>query len=344
MLRSSILAGAFALPALFICGSLAGHAQTPKTGPPKAPLGLPPLSWPRDNPYSAAKADLGRILYFDRRLSADETVSCASCHDPKLAFTDAQPVSTGIKAQHGGRSAPTVINRAYSLAQFWDGRAATLEEQAKGPIANPIEMGMSHGDLVVRLQAIAGYRALYLKAFGSEEINIDRTAKAIACFERTVLSGNAPYDRYKHGEKSAMTAQQIRGMSVFVDKAKCDQCHEGANFTLNAYSNLGIGTDKPDPDVGRFAVTKDPRDWGVFKTPTLREIEHTGPYMHDGSLKTLDEVVEFYNKGGTPNKNLDPNMRPLHLSDQEKQDLVAFLKALSGEGWQHLKPPESFPN
>jgi cytochrome c peroxidase len=168
-------------------------------------------------------------------------------------------------------------------------------------------------------------------------------AKAIACFERTVLSGNAPYDRYKHGDKAAMTAQQVRGMDIFFNRAKCDQCHEGSNFTLNAYSNLGVGSDKPDPDVGRFAVTHDPRDWGVFKTPTLREIEHTAPYMHDGSLATLDEVVEFYNKGGIANKNLDPNMKALHLNDKDKADLVAFLKALSGEGWQHLKSPERFP-
>jgi len=335
MRRVAILAGALALaPVLF---SL--HAQDP----PKAPLGLPPLQWPRENPYSAAKVDLGRYLYFDRRLSVDDTVSCASCHAPEHAFTDGSPVSTGIKGQRGGRSAPTVINRAYSLAQFWDGRAATLEDQAKGPIANPIEMGMTHEAVVARLQGIAGYRPLFAKAFESEDVTIDRVAMAIACFERTVLSGNAPYDRYKRGNKSSMTAAQVRGMNVFFDKAKCDKCHEGSNFTLNAYANLGVGTDKPEPDVGRFAVTKDSRDWGVFKTPTLREIEHTAPYMHDGSLKTLEEVVEFYDKGGIPNRNLDQNIKPLHLTDQDKKDLVAFLKALSGEGWKGIQGPSQLP-
>lgn len=333
-----ILAGALALPAF----SLFGWAQTTQAAP-KAPLGLPPLSWPRDNPYSAAKVELGRYLYFDRRLSADETVSCATCHEPRSAFTDGAPVSTGIRAQKGGRSAPTVINRAYSLAQFWDGRATTLEEQAKGPIANPIEMGMTHDGLVERLRGIAGYRAMFAKAFGTDDIDIDRTAKAIACFERTVLSGNAPYDRYKQGDKRAMTPGQVRGMNVFFEKAKCDRCHEGSNFTLNAYSNLGVGTDKAEPDVGRYAVTHDLRDWGVFKTPTLREIEHTAPYMHDGSLKTLEEVVDFYDKGGIPNKNLDPNIKKLNLSDADKKDLVDFLKALSGEGWQQIKPPANFP-
>jgi cytochrome c peroxidase len=330
-----ILAGALALPAISLCGW--GQA------PPKAPLGLPPLAWPRDNPYSAAKVELGRYLYFDRRLSADETVSCATCHEPRTAFTDGAAVSTGIRAQKGGRSAPTVINRAYSLAQFWDGRAATLEEQAKGPIANPIEMGMTHDGVVERLKGIAGYRAMFAKAFGTEVIDIDRTAKAIASFERTVLSGNAPYDRYKQGDKHAMTPGQVRGMNVFFDKAKCDRCHEGSNFTLNAYSNLGVGTDKPEPDVGRYAVTHDARDWGVFKTPTLREIEHTAPYMHDGSLKTLEEVVDFYDKGGIANKNLDPNIKKLNLTDADKKDLVDFLRALSGDGWQQIQAPAMFP-
>src|ERR1041385_3670956 len=322
---------------LVLCAAL--WAQTS----PKAPLGLPPLQWPRDNPYSAAKVELGRDLYFDKRLSADDSGSCASCHAPQHAFTDGSPVSTGIRSQKGGRSAPTVINRAYSLAQFWDGRAGTLEEQAKGPMANPIEMGNTHEGVVSKIQGVAGYRPLFAKAFGSEEINIDRVAQAIACFERTVLSGNAPYDRYKAGQKSAMSAAQVHGMKVFFEKAQCDRCHEGSNFTLNAYANLGVGTDKPDPDVGRFAVTKDQRDWGVFKTPTLREIEHTAPYMHDGSLKTLDDVVEFYNKGGIPNRNLDANIKPLKLSEQEKKDLVSFLKALSGEGWKQIQEPDALP-
>jgi cytochrome c peroxidase len=330
-----ITAGVLAAPAFLVLVLAAQDVQPP--------AGLPPFTFPANNPYSAAKVELGRYLYFDRRLSADESVSCASCHDPKFAFTDGAATSTGIRSQKGNRSAPTILNRAYSLGQFWDGRAATLEDQAKGPMANPIEMGNTHDAIVTRLKTVAGYRPMFAKAFGSDEVNIDRVAMAIACFERTVLSGNAPYDRYKRGDKKAMTAAQVRGMSVFFDKAKCDRCHEGPNFTLNMYANIGVGADKPDPDVGRFAVTKNPRDWGAFKTPTLREIEHTGPYMHDGSLKTLEEVVELYDKGGVPNKNLDEQIKPLHLTAAEKSDLVAFLKALSGEGWKHVKAPESFP-
>jgi len=309
----------------------------------KVPLGLLPVHFPKDNPYSAEKAELGKLLYFDKRLSADGTVSCASCHDPKFAFTDGKAVSDGIKGQKGGRSAPTVINRAYSLAQFWDGRAGTLEEQAIGPMANPIEMGNTHEAIVKNLRGIAGYRPLFEKAFGTAEFDINHVAKAIATFERTVLSGNAPYDRYKAGDKSALTASQVRGLNVYFNKAKCDQCHEGINFTANAYHNLGVGTDKATPDAGRHDVTKNDADWGAFKTPTLRDIARTAPYMHDGSLKTLEEVVDYYDKGGIPNKNLDERMKKLNLTAQDKSDLVEFLKSLNGEGWQSIAEPKSFP-
>jgi cytochrome c peroxidase len=309
----------------------------------RIPLGLLPIQWPADNPYTKQKAELGRLLYFDKRLSADGTVSCASCHHPKFSFTDGNNVSTGIKGQKGGRSAPTVFNRAYSLAQFWDGRAGTLEEQAKGPMANPIEMGNTHEALVSKLRQIPGYRTRFNGVFGTGDIDIDQVAKAIATFERTVLSGNSPYDQYKAGNKKAMTSQQVRGMQLFFGKGRCDACHEGINFTTNAYHNLGIGTDKPNPDEGRFVVTKKTEDWGAFKTPTLREIARTAPYMHDGSIKTLEEVVDIYDKGGIPNRNLDKSIRKLQLTPGEKKDLVAFLNALSGEGWQTIKEPTEFP-
>ncbi|MBI1899345.1 MAG: c-type cytochrome [Acidobacteria bacterium] len=345
---TAVSRGLAILPAILFLSVTA--AQTKKDAPPvkqpagdiRVPLGLLPIQWPADNPYSPEKVELGKLLYFDRRLSADGTVSCASCHHPRFAFTDGQPVSTGIKGQKGGRSAPTVINRAYSLAQFWDGRAATLEAQAIGPMANPIEMGNTHEAIVAKLRSIPGYRARFKQVFGSEDFTIDHAAKAIATFERTVLSGNAPYDRYKAGDKRALTPEQVRGMDIYFNKAKCDQCHEGINFTTNSYHNLGVGTDKPDPDVGRYAVSKNPADWGAFKTPTLREIARTGPYMHDGSLKTLEEVVDYYDKGGIPNKNLDEKMKPLKLTAEEKKALVAFLNALSGEGWRE-EEPKSFP-
>jgi cytochrome c peroxidase len=324
-------------------------AEPASEKPPKPPLGLPPVQWPEENPYSTAKVELGRFLYFDNRLSSDATVSCASCHAPEKAFADGNPVSTGIGGQKGGRSAPTVINRAYSTSQFWDGRAPSLEEQAKGPIANPIEMtaeksaDAAHAAVVKRLRGVPGYVKLFDKAFGTKEITIDHVAKAIATFERTVLSGNAPYDRYQAGDKKAMTESQVRGMDVFFNKTACDSCHLGFNFTDGSYVNIGIGMDKPKPDLGRFVVSKKDEDKGAFKTPTLREVEHHAPYMHDGSIKTLAEVVEHYDKGGIKNPHLDQRLKPLKLSPQEKADIVAFLKALSGEGWQHIKAPEEFP-
>ena len=309
---------------------------------PKEPLGLLPITWPKDNPYSAEKVELGKVLYFDKRLSADGTVSCATCHDPKFAFTDGAPTSTGINGQKGGRSAPTVINRAWSNAQFWDGRAASLEAQALGPVQNPIEMGNSLNNMVKTLNGIAGYKPLFTKAFGDGEATAARVAMAIATFERTVVSGNAPYDKWKAGQATAMSPAAIRGYKVF-QKAECDACHEGQSFTSNMYTNIGVGLDKPNPDLGRYVVTKNDGDWGAFKTPTLREIEHTGPYMHDGSMKTLEEVVDYYDKGGTPNKNLDTHIKKRNLSAGEKSDLVAFMKALSGTGWRGIAAPTSFP-
>jgi cytochrome c peroxidase len=202
---------------------------------------------------------------------------------------------------------------------------------------------VAHDACVTRLRAISGYRERFKKVFGTEEFDIDQIAKAIATYERTVFSGNAPYDRYKAGDKSAMTADQIRGMDVFFNKAACDSCHLGFNFTDGSFENVGIGMDKVSPDLGRYMVTKRENEKGAFKTPTLREVEHTAPYMHDGSLKTLEEVVEHYNKGGIKNPWLDERLKPLKLTDQDKKDLVAFLKALSGEGWQDHQPPKEFP-
>ena len=314
----------------------------PPVAPPNPPLGLLKVAWPADNPYSVEKVALGKLLYFDKRLSADDTVSCATCHDPKYAFTDGAPVSTGIRGQKGGRSAPTVLNRAWSLNQFWDGRASTLEAQAVGPIANPIEMGSTHTAVVAKIGAIEGYKPLFKASFGDDKVDIDCIAKAIATFERTVVSGNSPYDQWKSGKATAMSPSAIRGFGVF-KKAECDACHEGGNFTSNMYSNIGVGVNATNPDLGRFGISKDPVDWGAFKTPTLRDIEHTAPYMHDGSVKTLEDVVEYYDKGGTPNKNLDRKVKPRNLTKTEKVDLVAFMKALSGTGWRGITEPTTFP-
>lgn len=308
---------------------------------PKIPLGLDEdLNIPEDNPLTLEKIELGKLLYFDKRLSMDNTISCATCHNPNpnMGWADGQPASVGIRGQRGTRSAPTVINATYMLSQFWDGRAPTLEEQAKGPFINPVEMGMPrHGLVVDRIKKVPGYAPLFQKAFGKEP-NIENTVKAIASFERTVLGGNSLFDRYQSGEKSALTESEERGRNLFFGKANCTKCHVGANFSDSDFHNLGVGMDQPNPDLGRYEITKKEEDKGAFKTPTLRDISKTAPYMHDGSEKTLEEVVEFYDKGGVKNKWLDFRMKPLNLTAQEKADLVAFMKALDSNPYPFVSP------
>lgn len=312
------------------------------------PLGLPPIPWPKDNPYSKEKEELGRLLYFDTRLSSDHTVSCASCHNMPCGYSDCKKIAVGIDSEKGVRHSPTVINTAYATLLFWDGRASSLEEQCKGPLANTKEMTTTpnpheaHEQCAERIKEIPGYRALFKKAFGSDQINIDGIAKAIATFERTILSGNSAYDRYRAGERSALSEEQIKGMVIF-KKSGCANCHGGFNFTDNRFHNIGVGMDATNPDLGRYLVTHDERDWGAFKTPTLREVERSPPYMHDGSLKSLEDVVEYYDRGGIKNKNLHPLMKPLNLSDEEKKALISFLRALNGEGWQNIEEPKKFP-
>lgn len=301
--------------------------------PYKVPLGLKAPDVPADNPVTDAKRDLGKALYFDKRLSADGTVSCATCHDPRKGWTDQSPVSAGIHGQKGGRSAPTVLNSAYYDLQFWDGRAKTLEDQAKGPIQNPIEMGFTHDACVAKLKSIKGYGKLFKAAFGSETIDIDRVAKAIATFERTVLTGNSPYDKWQAGDKKAMSAAAARGHDLFHGKANCAICHDGFNFSDSDFHNLGVGMAKElaKPDLGRYDQTKAEDDKGKFKTPTLRNLKYTAPYMHDGSQKTLAEVVDFYDRGGEKNAQLDGRIKPLKLTKEERADLLAFLDALNGD-------------
>jgi cytochrome c peroxidase len=309
------------------------------------PLGLQAdaIYVPEENPLSKAKVELGRLLYFETRISKDKTLSCASCHNPWHGFAEPRATSQGVGGLFGKRNSPTVINRLFSKEQFWDGRAADLEAQAHGPLTNPIEMAMpSHDEVVKRLTAIPGYAPLFEKAFGSKEITMARAAQAIASYERTVVSGNSAYDRYQAGQKDALSAEAVRGLALFNGKANCVTCHAGFNFTDESYHNLGVGMTGKDPDVGRFAETKAESEKGAFKTPTLRNIVQTPPYMHDGSEPTLLAVVAFYDKGGNPNPTLAKEVQPLKLTAQEKQDLVAFMEALTGDV-ENLVPPSTFP-
>jgi cytochrome c peroxidase len=338
---------------------------------PELPLGLAAgaaeIRGLDENPLTRAKIELGRQLYFDQRLSADASISCASCHDPDVGYATHDRFGIGVKKQTGARNTPTAYNRILSAAQFWDGRAASLEEQAKGPIANPIEMSNTHEACVAGLKKIPGYVAQF-EAIFEDGVSIDNAARAIASFERTLVTGPAPWDlhlelktfkdawsveledletleeddpellaEYKAKQEAAdenpITESAIRGGELFFsDKAGCTACHVGANFSDELYHNLGVGMDAEEPDLGRFVVTEVEKDKGAYKTPTVRNVALTGPYMHDGSQETLQEVMEWYVKGGHPNPWLDEKVKKLELTEQDVKDIVAFMEeGLTGE-------------
>jgi cytochrome c peroxidase len=286
---------------------------------------------PSTNLNYESKIKLGEQLYFDGRLSKNNQVSCAFCHTPGVGFADPRQTSIGVGGKRGGRQAPTVYNTAFNPVQFWDGRAGSLEEQAIGPIANPVEMAETHENVVKKLSKLKGYRDQFQLVFGTG-VNIQGIAEAIAAYERTILSTNSPFDKYVQGDEKAMSPEAIRGMALFKGKARCMLCHNGPNFTDNQFHNLGVPQVGPmKEDLGRFYVTRRTEDIGAFKTPTLRSIIETSPYMHDGAFQTLEEVIDFLNKGGEANSHLSPLMKPLNLNETEKGDLLAFLQALTGE-------------
>ncbi|HKV08174.1 MAG TPA: cytochrome c peroxidase [Thermoanaerobaculia bacterium] len=342
--------------ALVALGSLAGEAGLPLP----STLGLPPVPIPRDNLQTPEKVALGRALFDDRRLSADGMVSCSTCHQPGHAFTDGQTVAKGVGQRAGTRNTPTLLNSVYFTSLFWDGRRESLEEQAADPLINPVEHGLgSHGELLATVRADAAYANGFRAAFGvaPESIRIEHVVKALAAFERTLVAGDSPFDRYLYGgEPSALSAAQVRGLGLFTGRARCAACHtigeKHALLTDHEFHTIGIGQARvqsgladratrlvslspaerdqritSDPEVaalGRFAVTLKPGDIGRFRTPTLRNVARTSPYMHDGSVPTLAEAVEreLYYRG------LEAG-RPLVLTPQEKADLVAFLTALT---------------
>lgn len=341
------------------------------------PLGLPPVPVPQDNPQTKEKIALGKRLFEDKRFSADGTVSCANCHDPAKAFIDGLPVAEGIKKLKGTRNSPTVINAAYYESQFWDGRRPSLEEQAKDPFVNPVEHGLGkaqgfHQFIIEIIQKDPDYPKAFKEVFGvdKKDISIDHVVKAIASFERTVISGNSPFDRYQYGgEKNALSEPAKRGLELYLGKARCQECHmiseKYALFTDNKFHNLGVGFKKIQPrlrqlvkevkmsqqkgqeldesiltksdvsELGRFVITGKTSEIGAFKTPTLRNIAVTGPYMHDGSMATLQEVMELYNKGGEKNPFLG-SVRVLNLTDQEIKDVIAFMESLTSPEFADL--------
>ena len=318
-----------------------------------APLGLPPVPIPADNPPTAETVALGRKLYYDTTLSVDNTVSCASCHDPKFGFGDGKQFSDGVRGQKGDRNSPTVFNTAYYTTQFWDGRAGSLEQQAEGPVQNPVEMGHTLKGVEQKLMADPSYKVEFKKAFGADVITYEMVGKAIASFERTVVSGNSPFDRYMYGgEKKALSASATRGLEVFRNpkRGNCAVCHtieeKYALFMDNKFHNLGAGVklningETELTDLGRFKVTNVESEKGAFKTPSLRNIALTAPYLHDGSRKNLKEVLDFYVGGGNSNPHRDKEIRPLDfLTGQEQADLMEFMKSLTGEMPPNVGPP-----
>jgi len=279
---------------------------------------------PADNPMTPEKVALGKQFFWDKRWSQSKTVACVSCHQPDHGWTDRRQFSTNFGGKATPRRAPTLVNRLFSDRQLWTGVRPTLEEQAR------LDGNQSDEAVVAHLGAIPAYQAQHRRVFG-RDLDADGVAKAIAAYVRTIVSGNSPYDRFKAGDRAALSVSARRGLALFEGKASCTRCHAGFNFTDEEYRNIGVGMDRDAPDLGRCLVTRNEADKGAFKTPTLRDVAKRGPYMHDGSQKTLEDVVAFYNRGGVMNAWLSSDVRPLGLTTAERADLVEFMKALSGE-------------
>jgi cytochrome c peroxidase len=315
------------------CAAPPARMQAAAEGP--LPFSLPAgldlhLPAAADVRLSAASVALGRRLFFDPGLSRDGTLSCASCHRPELAFTDGEVVSLGISGAVGKRNTPTLINRGYGALHFWDGRAASLPAQVLEPIADPLELGLEVEAAIERLSRDPAYRRAFRQAVGDAPTRASLAA-VLAAYVASIVAGDAPFDRYAAGDTLALSAEARQGRRLFVGRANCAACHVGPNFTDERFHNTGVAWSTGAPsDSGRYLVTRDPRHLGAFKTPTLREVARTAPYMHDGSLATLEEVIDFYERGGHPSPQLDAEIRPLRLTPDDKHALVAFLHSLSG--------------
>jgi cytochrome c peroxidase len=317
-----------------LLATAAVHAapSVPKAGPADQEWKLgKALPHPADNAATPARVALGKALFFDPRLSGNGTVSCASCHHPGLGWSDGQKKSVGINGQRLDRAAPTIVNVAFNTQFMWDGRARSLEDQATGPLASPQEMSTDFRHMKLMLASLDGYRTMFAAAYPGEAVSERTVAKALAAFQRTVVSRDSRFDQWLGGKRGAITQQEYRGYQLFKGKANCAACHAGPNFTDNGFHNIGVAQGAHE-DVGRYKLRALPSMKGAFKTPTLRDVALTAPYFRDGSAATLREVVEHYNAGGAQPApaNLSPEVRPLNLTAAEVDDLVAFMKALTG--------------
>ncbi len=330
MLRPAFAVGLFVIALVAV--SAADLPAVPKDTLPPAlfldtvPLGLDKRPVPENNPLTAKRVTLGRKLFFDPILSKDKTVACASCHQPEHGFSGATAKSRGIEGKEGNRKPPTLLNRAFGTSFFWDGRVTTLEEQALQPIENPNEMGSRVADVLIRLKEHEDYRKMFAAAF-DDGVTAASLAQALAGFERALVRGDSPVDRFRiNSDHDALGATERHGLWLYESKGLCWKCHSGQNFTDEGFHNTGVSWG--GSDLGRYGVTKNESDRGQFKTPTLRGIALRAPYMHDGSVPTLEAVIEFYSRGGLKNPHLDPVIKPLNLSEEERRALVAFLKVL----------------
>ena len=285
------------------------------------------IPFPADNPYTPEKAALGKMLFFDPRLSRDQNLNCASCHNPSFGWEAPLPKAIGAAGAPLKRQSPTVLNRAWAKHFFWDGRANSIEAQARGPIESKAEMDMPLAAVVRRLQTVKGYQTAFQLAFPRDGITETTVLKALATYERTLVSGLAPFDRWIQGDEKAISASAKNGFRVFTGKARCSACHVGWNFTDEAFHDVGTPTD----DLGRFDITKNPADRYAVKTPTLRELTQRAPYMHNGSLASVEAVIDHYVSGGVARPTRSPLVGPLPLTRAECQDLLAFLKTLTSE-------------
>ena len=329
--KKAALASAVAGALFLMLGASLFKTETdPYLRPAQAPA-------PDDNKLTPERAELGKTLFFDPRLSGSNWISCATCHNPALGWSDGLATGYGHGMTRLGRATPTILNAAFNPIQMWDGRKPNLEEQALGPIAADVEMNQALPELIRKLEQLPGYRKLFEKAYPKDGITEKTIGKAIASFERTVLSTDSPFDRWRKGDEKAVDASVKRGFALFTGKADCVVCHQGFNFTDNGFHNIGVKDQGPE-DVGRYSQRKVASMRGAFKTPTLRDIALTAPYMRNGIYRTLEEVVDHYDRGGDVKENLSPNIKPLNLSAQQKADLVAFMKSLTGAPMQVAIP------
>ena len=312
---------------------------------------LPKMIFPENNPYSEAKKELGKMLFFDPRLSKSKQISCASCHDPELAWGDGRTISYGHNRQTGKRNSPSLLNIGYHSVFFWDGRAASLENQALGPITDPVEMAATETISIKNIKKIKGYKPYFREAFGDEKITIERILKAIATYERTITSKKSKFDSFIEGKSDIFTDEEVIGLHLFRTKARCINCHNTPLFSNQKFHNVGLSYyGRTFEDLGKYNITHKKEDVGKFKTPTLREIGRTAPYMHNGLMPNLEGIIEMYNAGMPrvkPKENqkndslfpvTDPLLKKLNLTKKEQNALKAFLLTLSSSPRREILP------